>query len=298
MRRLVLTVLALAAFSAFVAQAASAAPPPGCHTAADVCEPDHVFDVYFYNPAPVCTYEITIEWGDRQQNKFMLTDTYSASHTYADPGVYNYLASSPPGSGPDCPSGEQRYTVEIPFSDGQLGLISRVERAAHRFRRHFKPFKKAAKRRSAKLKRTTRRIVTDGKKAKTLRAQWQCPVSPAARLNRCDGGLPTKSEAQVDIGKAQLQELWGFLKSLTKLANYPQAEREKADRFYQTNEGKFQMDLLSNQQFGKNYGQLNAQQKQDIAAHPDIQRESGAVNVLLDRARAAGKAGLQVEYAH
>ena len=68
-------------------------------------------------------------------------------------------------------------------------------------------------------------------------------ASPRPGLNfRCDGGLPTKSEAQIDIAKAQLEELWGFLKSLLKLADYPKVQREKADRYYQTQEGKAVVD--------------------------------------------------------
>ncbi len=320
MRRCVLTLLVLAGYGVLAAQAAGSQPAftsrpiasdqraaktllspaiPGCHTAADTCEPDHVFDVYFYNPAPVCHYEITVDWGDGQQTKFALVDTYSTSHTYVDPGVYNYLASSPPGAGPGCPPGEQRYTVEVPFSYSQLSLISRVERAAHKFRKHLKGFKKAAKHRSPSLNRKAKGIVKDAKRAKSLRSQWTCPANLRQGRNlRCDGGLPTKSQAQVDIAKAQLQELWGFLKSLTKLANYTEVRRDKADRLYKTHDGKAYMDHIANLYYGEDYGQLNDDQKDAVSREEGVQIQSGALDVALKRARAAGKAALQVEYAH
>lgn len=319
MARFVLTLLVVGAYGALTAQAAGAqapfeashsasqpramgaslsAAPPGCHTQADVCEPDHVFDVSFYNPAPdLCSYQITIDWGDGQTSQVSLTDYASASHTYTQPGVYNYISSSPPHG--DCPAGEQRYTVEIPFSTGQLSLISRVERAAGKYRKHFKAFKKAAKHRSRSLNRKAKRIVKDAKKAKNLRSQWTCPATQRQGPSlRCGGGLPTKSEAQVDIAKAQLQELWGFLKSLTKLANYAEVRQEKADHLYKTHDGKALMDHIANLNYGKDYSQLNADQKDVVSREETVQIESGALDVALKRARQAGKAALQVEYAH
>ena len=101
-------------------------PLTACQAGVDLCitDPARLYHAYFFNPAAgLCEYQITITWGDKTTSQITLKDEVYIDHTYPGPGLYKYRASSPPGTGADCPAGEVRYTFEVPLSAAEAVVV-------------------------------------------------------------------------------------------------------------------------------------------------------------------------------
>ena len=185
--------------------------------------------------------------------------------------------------------------------DGKAGrALTKTVELAGDFRRDHRRLRRARhKKPNKKLKKAVKEIVRDGRKAKKLKKDYKklalpkqgdvlvpCPVKRARRAERgCTDEVVEKA-----------QDLWGFLKSLQELADYPKYQRKKADQYYKTPDGRQELDLRAAQNFGrgKTYGELNADQKQIIASQAQV--SDGAIKRALRDAQNAGKAGSQLAF--
>lgn len=288
--------------------------PAECQDASAVCIPDGNYTITVGNTNPAaCRFDVTIVWGDGSTEKVVLGPSRDVSHSYTSPGVYTITASGvgtalEPGA--TCTGGSATIKVEVPVGGGAelppdvLELLGGIGGLVGDFDKHLKRFRKANHNKpSKKLEKRVDAIVRDGRLAKGLKRDFRelglpkegdiafpCPASTRAS-KACPGEVTEK-----------LEDLWGFLKSLTELADYPKYQRKRADEWYKHPEGRRTLDKLAwLNDYAKgrtpeagDYARLTEKQKNDIASQAQVY--NGAINKALRDAQKAGKAGAEVVY--
>jgi hypothetical protein len=287
----------------------------GCQDPGAVCLPDGNYTIGLQNSNPgACRFDVTINWGDGSSQRFVLGPSRDASHHYAGPGIYTISINgvgTPLAPDTTCTGASGSIRVEVPAGADViaaevadlLGRISGLAGDAHKDLRRFLNTKHNKP--SRKLERRVGKVVHDARLAKRLQADlreldvpkqgdvvYPCPTArrPAQRRD-CAGEVAEK-----------LEDLWGFLKAMRELADYPRYQRKRADQWYQTPEGQHTLDTLAWREGFANgrtpergdYARLTDEQKDIIASQAQVY--DGAINKALRDADKARKAGAEVVY--
>lgn len=289
--------------------------PAECQDASAVCIPDGNYTITVGNTNPAaCRFDVTIVWGDGSTDIVVLGAGRDVSHQYTSPGVYTISVSgvgTPLGPEATCTGASGAIKVEVPVGGGAelppdvLELLGGIGGLVGDFDKHLKRFRKANHNKpSKKLEKRVDAIVRDGRLAKGLKGDFRELGLPK------EGDIAFPCPASTRASKAcpaeaaeKLEDLWGFLKSLTELADYPAYRRKRADAWYKHDpEGRSTLDKLAwREGYAKgrapqdgDYARLNDEQKNVIASQAQVY--NGAINKALRDAQKAGKAGAEVAY--
>jgi hypothetical protein len=288
---------------------------PACQDPTAVCLPDGNYTIGLQNSNPsACRFDVRINWGDGSSASYVLGPSRDAAHHFAGPGVYTISVvgvGTPLAPETTCTGASGTIKVEVPVGADLLSaevedLLSRISGLARDSRNDLKRFLKTKHRKpSKKLERRVAKVVRDAREAKSLQGDYRdldvpkegdvvypCPTSrPTRPARECAGEVAEK-----------LEDLWGFLKSLRELADYPRYRRKRADQWYQTQEGRHTLDTLAwREGFAKgrtpeqgDYGRLTDAQKDVIASQAQVY--DGAINKALQDAEKARRTGAEVVY--
>jgi hypothetical protein len=199
---------------------------------------------------------------------------------------------APPGSG--TPTGTPAPTGPSPGA--QSGKPKKARSASRRkFARAAIPLARDIIPLARKIKRASKQP----NQRKRLLASLQRRADSAADvfdLGRLSRPLTWKLNPGVDLRKGQLKAMPEFASDLKKISEYDKTMLDMTDRKYATDaDFRFNVDQVSALQFnGRTYAQLNREEQATIASQ--FQPQSGALHVLLQWARNAGKSATGVVF--